>query len=254
MAVGTVVNVAGYQGDFGRALEAYLTLLEWAWAQDDPFWMAGCHVDRHHPQPRSPICPDVARDELQRALEQAETKRRTRPRTPGRATPPGSSPSRTTSSSPSPRSSTARRLPRSVANGWLLGMNLSGLATALRHGGRAARRPAACSVSCWSCGIAGTSSSQLPPCPDGGGSGAGPRRPGWCPPGPGVGRPCVVGLPAAAVGPPAGSTHCARRWVRSQPWSGPFDDAIDEVVALDQAEPPQVAASGAVSTTIVSLV
>ncbi len=44
MAQGTIVNVAGYQGDVAQALAAWHELHEWARAQHDPYWLAGCQV------------------------------------------------------------------------------------------------------------------------------------------------------------------------------------------------------------------
>ncbi|MET0326999.1 MAG: BTAD domain-containing putative transcriptional regulator [Ilumatobacteraceae bacterium] len=228
MAVGTVVNVAGYQGDFGRALEAYLTLLEWARAQDDPFWLAGCHVIATIAASVADL-PDVARDELQRALEQAE--RIENPSThawTGYAAGLVAIEDDVELAVATFEHSAA--IARSVANGWLLGMNLSGLATALRHGGRpqATRVVLRELLVLWH---RGNKLSQLRHAlmeaalvlADDDRDGA---------------RLALALADRVSLGyPPLPSDRPLVDALRTslgsrQPWSGPFDDAIDEVVAL----------------------
>ena len=209
LAVGTVLNVAGYQGDFGRALEAYRTLLGWARAQDDPFWIAGCHVIATIAATVADL-PDVARDELQRALEQAA--RIENPSTNAWTGYAAGLVAIEDDVELAVAVLRARRGDRPLGRQQLVAGD-----EPVRPGDRPApRRPAGGHPS-RAPGAAGLVAprEQARPAParlDGGRAGSGRRRSGGRPPGAGVGRRGVDGLPAVTVGPPAGrrAAHVAR--------------------------------------------
>ncbi len=134
IAHGTIVNVAGYGGDIERALRSYQAMLAWAKAEDDPYWLASCYVTMTIAASVVGM-PDMAQRAVQRAAAQA-----------ARIDNPSSSSWVSYASALAVLDADVDEaiahfergvaVARSVVNSWLAGMNLSGLATALRRQGR----------------------------------------------------------------------------------------------------------------------
>jgi predicted ATPase/DNA-binding SARP family transcriptional activator len=126
-----LMNVAGYEGD-GRTSAHHLgVVLRWSLEEDDPYWITSAHVIATVGAALAGV-PEIAAASAAAARQVAE--RSANPSTQGWAAyASGLAGLDAAPEAAIPELERGAALARSVRNGWVLGMNLSGLVTALRR-------------------------------------------------------------------------------------------------------------------------